>query len=306
MSIFISIAAYRDPLLWQTVREALATAAAPEALRFGIIEQSEHPTPADALPARGQVQLVQMDPRHSRGPCWARALALSLYAGEDHVLQIDAHTVFDPGWDRTLIDALESLASARHPKPIITTYPCPFEMGDRGPERKPAAGHALVLGPRPDAEMTAESPAFGFVATPVPTRTPVPGFHLGGGFVFARGTLFLEVPYDPVVYFLGEEQSLAVRAWTHGWDIFHIPDAPIYHLYHSATRRPLHWDVEDDQTRQLRWWDLENRSKARLRALLYDRQTLGAYGLGRQRSLAEFADFSGIDYAARRIRRQSS
>ena len=48
------------------------------------------------------------------------------------------------------------------------------------------------------------------------------------------------------------------------------------------------------------WWTLEQRSRARLQALVAGAD-LGVYGLGRQRSLADFAAFSGIDYAARTL-----
>jgi hypothetical protein len=48
------------------------------------------------------------------------------------------------------------------------------------------------------------------------------------------------------------------------------------------------------------WWTHEQRSRARLGALVAG-EDLGAYGLGRQRSLADFAAFSGIDYAARTL-----
>jgi hypothetical protein len=46
---------------------------------------------------------------------------------------------------------------------------------------------------------------------------------------------------------------------------------------------------------------LEQAARQRLAALLWEQADLGAFGLGRVRSLAEYAAFSGIDYAARRI-----
>jgi hypothetical protein len=44
----------------------------------------------------------------------------------------------------------------------------------------------------------------------------------------------------------------------------------------------------------------EQRARARLEALVAG-EDLGVYGLGSRRSLADFAAFSGIDYAARRL-----
>jgi GT2 family glycosyltransferase len=119
--------------------------------------------------------------------------------------------------------------------------------------------------------------------------------------------LFLEVPYDPALYFLGEEHDIAIRAWTNGWDIYHAPEVPIYHLYNdketNTKPRVLHWDAAEDEKRKVRWWQHNERSKARLRAMLYEGADLGVYGLGTQRSLQEFAEFSGIDYLNRVINR---
>ncbi len=56
MTIFISIASYCDPLLHFTVRRALDTARWPQALHFGVVDQSPASIPAltadFAAPAR--------------------------------------------------------------------------------------------------------------------------------------------------------------------------------------------------------------------------------------------------------------
>jgi len=48
------------------------------------------------------------------------------------------------------------------------------------------------------------------------------------------------------------------------------------------------------------WQSLEARSRDRLRMLLAG-EPLGAYGLGRDRTMADYARFSGIDYAAKTL-----
>src|SRR5262249_32298659 len=105
----------------------------------------------------------------------------------------------------------------------------------------------------------------------------------------------LDFPYDPALYFHGEEQSLALRLYTQGWSIYHPPGMPIYHLYEDGqrSRRPMHW--EDDRARFPR---LEAASRRRLLDLISGK-ALGAYGLGSARSLDDFAAFSGIDYKRR-------
>lgn len=300
MSIFISVASYRDPSLWPTVADALAQAAQPSMLHFGVVDQSGEACepPAELVKQAGSVRYLHVHHRFSRGPCWARSIAASYCQEEPYFLQIDSHMLFDRHWDRMLIEQLEAL-SARNPRAIISTYPSPYEVIDGQPVRKPFTGHALVLEPKPGTTLGEESPVLPFRSRPVRTGQAVPGFHVGAGCLFTRSAFIAEVPYDPWIYFHGEEQNLAVRAWTRGWDIHHMPDMPIYHLYHSGNDRPVHWAKDDDVSRPVRWWELDRNSKARMRALLYHRADLGTYGLGSARSLEAFAEFSGIDYVNR-------
>lgn len=301
-SIFVSVAAYRDVDLWPTLADAVNTAKSPSALHVAVLEQSEHPSspPEWLKSALGRLSYLHLDHRFSRGPCWARSLISTYLRDETFFLQIDSHMRFDAGWDQTLTSALEAAASP-NPKAIISTYPCAFEMSGPTVVKKPIRGHALVLRPKPDAHLLAETPILGFHAVPVVSVRMLPGHHVGAGCLFARASLLQEVPIDPWLYFHGEEQNLAVRAWTHGWDIWHMPDMPVYHLYHDGKGRPVHWNDADDSQRAQRWWELDRMANARMRALLYDRNSLGCYGLGGVRSLEAFAEASGIDYASRKL-----
>jgi len=154
-----------------------------------------------------------------------------------------------------------------------------------------------------DAEFSQDHPVLMFECVGVETQEPVAGIHVAGGCLFAPGRLVEAVPYDPHLYFHGEEQSFALRAWTRGWDIFHVPGMPMYHLYTQPGEqpRPMHWSPELDRQRAVRSAALEETARKRLTALLWEGVDMGAYGLGRERSLADYAAFSGIDYGARRI-----
>jgi hypothetical protein len=102
MTIFISVASYCDPVLRFTLDQAVGTARWPEHLHFGLVDQSGTDLPAinaDRL-APARLSLVRINPVHARGPCWARALAMSFYDGEDWFFQIDSHMAFEPDWGR--------------------------------------------------------------------------------------------------------------------------------------------------------------------------------------------------------------
>jgi [Skp1-protein]-hydroxyproline N-acetylglucosaminyltransferase len=123
-TIHVTIAAYHDPDLVNTLSDLFAKAADPGRVSVGVCWQS------DAAPPRpsnrewnARVKWIVLDLDQARGPCPARALAHTLIADEEYVLQIDAHTRFAPGWDALLLRQIELCPSAQ---PVLTTYPSGF------------------------------------------------------------------------------------------------------------------------------------------------------------------------------------
>lgn len=304
MGIFLSIAAYCDPVLGFTLAQALATARWPEQLHFGIVDQSPASQALQSksyAPAR--VSYVRVDPVYARGPCWARAIAMSLYDGEEWFLQIDSHMDFDLHWDQRLIETGEKLMAGRRGI-VVTAYPNPFVFEGDLPVHKPATDKILAHVVKTATGFDADHCVLSFEAHPIERDEPMPGFHVAAGCLFGPGKIVQDFPYDPWFYFHGEEQAYAARLFTNGWDIFHMPGLPLYHLYNNADsggpKRPLHWDVEEDRERARNWWELEQRSRARLGALVAG-EDLGAFRLGRVRTMEDYAAFSGIDFAARTL-----
>lgn len=303
-TIFISIAAYCDPLLAFTIRSARAQASDPSRVFIGVVEQqvSGQALLLDDEWSRQHVRFTRVDALEARGPCWARSLAMALYQGEDWYLQTDSHMWFEPGWDERLV-AWGQWCEARNSRSLISCYPNPFEMVDGKPVSRAVTQRVLAFAVQATSEFTPEHPVLMFECVGVERDEPELGFHVGGGCLFAPGYIVEDLPYDPRLYFHGEEQAFALRAWTHGWDIYQIPGMPISHLYTQpgSSPRPMHWTPEQDQRRAVRSAALEKAAQLRLAAMLWADADLGAYGLGRTRTLADFAAFSGIDYAARTI-----
>jgi hypothetical protein len=305
--IFVSIASYCDPLLPFTLRSAISQASRPGRLAFGIVEQhlpgQAFQTPADW--ACGP-RWLRLPAEQSRGACWARALAMTLYQGEAWYLQVDSHTWFEPGWDESLILAAQRCA-ALNPRSLLSCYPNPFRMVDGQPRAQLVSSSVLAHVVKQDQAFAPDHPVLLFECVPVHSSEPVAALHLAAGALFGPGQLVEELPYDPQLFFHGEEQAYALRAWTRGWDIFHVPRMPLYHLYTEPGQnpRPMHWHAEHDAwrtaQRQANSVQLTQHAHRRLAALLWEGAELGAYGLGRARTLADYAAFSGIDYAARKI-----
>lgn len=299
MKIFVNIVSYKDPLLWDTVNDCINNCSDPSRLHFAIIDQSQECFDIESLSFGKQVTYLHIDSKFSRGPCWARHLGYSFYNNEDYILQVDAHTVFDKDWDLNLLEKMNYIQTLSD-KCIISGYPQLFEIVENEIKKTKLEDTLISTIPRNDAKLTETEPFVGFQGYYISSTVPLIGMHIAGGFIFAPGKFVLEVPYDPLLYFVGEEQSLSVRAWTHGWDIYHVPNNPVYHLYFNKNR-PLHWDIEEDKNRSTRWFTYNDNSKKRLRELLYENKDLGIYGLGKIRTLKEFAEFSGINYSEKTI-----
>ncbi|MFA6698625.1 MAG: GlcNAc-transferase family protein [Thiomicrospira sp.] len=308
-SIFISVASFCDPHLLFTIQSALTKASQPKRLVFGVVDQ--HPEnrreQLKSIINNAKLRYVHIHPVDSRGVCWARALCGSLYQQEHYYLQIDSHTLFEQDWDTRLIADLEFLQANRSTWPIISTYPYGFEFeNDRAVVKiNVSTQTVLALKPKQDQQLTPESAVLRFEAKHIYSQDFIAGCHLAGGFIFTLGSFIDHIPYDPHLYFHGEEQNLTIRAYTRGWDIFHPPSIPLYHLYKRADNEYLshHWHSEWEKQRDFKWHEVKQHAEQRLKALLYDNADLGVYGLGQVRTLNDFAQFCGIDYEKREIHR---
>lgn len=299
--LFVSVVAYCDPELPRTLLSLVTRATHPERIHFAVVDQCD---PKDALhevAAIGPgIDYVQLHYKHARGPGFARAMAMQCYRGEPLYLQIDGHMHAAPGWDVWVEQTVQS-----RPRTVWSSYPPPYDLVDGQPVPQVQAPQTVVAHVVNEGEAFAEDGkwtlTFGGRYTHSPR--PRPGFHVAAGLVCGPGAIVEAVPYDPQWYFWGEEQAWSVRLWTHGFDVWHPVDVPLYHLYNNPeqTVRPTHWRVDHDERRRLRWWQYEQQSVERQRLLYTGGLQDTVYGLGTARSLKEFALYSGIDYAARRL-----
>ncbi|HET6406591.1 MAG TPA: GlcNAc-transferase family protein [Chthoniobacteraceae bacterium] len=293
--IFVQIASYRDPELPYTVRDLLAKAWDPKAIRIGICNQA---TPANwrhAGLAHPAIQQIKIPYRESKGTCWARSRVQELYEGEEFTLQLDSHHRFEPMWDRALLEMLEKTGS---PKPMLTAYIPGYD----------GRGKRTKLGPsEPGKQVFQQFDGDGVVnfigsaMAPDELQRPPRARYSSGHFIFAPGRLIEEVPYDPSLYFMGEEITLAVRAFTHGFDLFHPNKTFVYHAYtRKGCRR--HWDDHNQEKnkRLSPWQNYQGESVRRIRALLTEPESVPApFGLGTVRSLRDYELYAGLSFKYR-------
>ena len=300
-TLFVSIAAYRDAECAPTLADLFAQAAHPERIHVGLcwqyVEGSDPAQPALPATYESQIRVLAFEAAQSKGACWAKHQAQSLYRGEDYVLMIDSHMRFAKDWDELLLQQLQQCPSL---KPVISHLPPTYTP----PNQKDAAGRLTVL--------RANHPTVGgnirILGETLDSVPPAPlrGAFVAPGFMAAKGAMISEVPYDPHLYFEQEEMCVSARLFTHGWDVFHPTVIMAYHLYDTTPAphpRHKHWNDHSE------WQDI-NRIACERRDHLLGVQLSGneaaltdidRYGHGDSRSLDEFAAFCGIHFAAREV-----
>jgi hypothetical protein len=300
MTIFIQIASYRDPELGPTIEDCLANAARPNDLRFGICSQESSHSDYAVNFSDSRFRIKRFHWRESRGVCWARHVTQSLYEGEDFTLQIDSHHRFRKHWDQYLLDAIASCKSKR---PILSAYPGAY---DPQSGRKFHTAPMKIVARGFNSYGNLHTYPMGFEAPD--GSKPVPARFIAAGFMFTLGRFCNDVPYDPSLYFAGEELSLALRAYTHGYDFYHPPEQVLWHEYKRADKHK-HWDDHRDKsikTSRLNQIDAKDHlnDAQRLRALIAgnddgvlneQKVRQGRFGLGSERSVRDYELFAGLD-----------
>ncbi len=291
--IFVAIAAYSDPELPRTLRDALEQARWPDRLRFGICWQAD-PTDAlclDEFRSDARFRIIDRTVAESAGGPWARNRAQSLWRGEAYTLQVDSHMKFEPEWDSKLIEMLAALPSA---KPLLSMNAPLFWFDENGGLQRRFDMGVPTTRVRGWEASSGWAPWFDF--GPPNRQTPGRTRFVSGAFVFTRGEWNVEVPQDPDHYYWGEEFSVTVRSFTWGYDLFLPTEVVAWHLMHrTAPRR--HWEKGETVVQRRNAVAFE-----RLRRLVYSAEGhwLGPYGLGRVRNLRDYEIYAGFDLSRKR------
>jgi hypothetical protein len=154
-TIFVNMAAYRDKLCHRTVWEAIARAANPSRLYFGIYQQHNEssdpdclsfetlcpllndPSPAVFAPGSNEyagtradvaracavlprIRINRIDYLKAEGPTVGRFVAQEMMDDQHFYLQIDTHSLFVGGWD---VELIVTWQMANDANAVFTTYP---------------------------------------------------------------------------------------------------------------------------------------------------------------------------------------
>ena len=302
MKIFIQIASYRDPELVPTIKSAIENAKRPKNLVFGIARQFHPDDKFDDLSEFNKdkrFRVLDIPYLDSKGACWARNQIQQLYKDEEYTLQIDSHMRFEKDWDDEMIKMIKQLQKKGYKKPLLTGYVSSFD-----PENDPGA---RVREPwRMVFDRFIPEGAVFFLPETIPgwqnLKEPVTARFYSAHYCFTLGQFSKEVQHDPDYYFHGEEISIAARAYTWGYDLFHPHKVLIWHEY-TRKGRTKQWD--DDK----KWVDRNNYCHKKNRALFgmdgEEPMEFGIYGFGPERTLRDYEKYSGLLFSKRAIQQET-
>ena len=304
--IFVQIASYRDPECKHTIADLFRTASRPERVFVGLHWQhaeEDADIPYFDAPYNERIRIIRTPAEAARGICWARNLTQSLYAGEEFTLQLDAHMRFVDGWDDISLSLLSELQDAAYRKPVLTHFPPDYSLDTD--ERSDVLKR---IAPFPTRQGLFVNKRTGHVVDRAVAR-PFLTTSLCGGFIFADARCIREVPYDPYLYSQGDEISLSVRFWTHGWDLFNPARIISYHLYRRVRDKAtgavfLPRAIIDHKKDHADGAARDRLSLARARHLLGVETSsepavlaeIEKYGLGTERTIDQYERFSGLSF----------
>lgn len=302
-TIFVQIASYRDPELRNTIKDLLDNADNPDNFHISIAWQHAEEDTWDHLDdylEDPRFTIIDIPYKDAKGACWARWRLQQEYKQEKYTLQLDSHMRFTKGFDTTLIEELEKLREKGHNKPMLTGYIPHFDPANDPESRQQVPWYMHYDRISPDGNvhfMPATIDNFMEYDSPIPAR------FYSAHFCFTDGKFVEEVPHDPDLYFHGEEITISVRAFTHGYDMFQPHRVWIWHEY-TRPNKKKHWDDSED------WVTRNKHAHYRTRRILgidgegctpCMMKNWYPYVPGTVRTVADYEKYSGIRFSDRSV-----
>lgn len=236
-SIFVSIISQDEDFLEETINNAMHKSSKRNEINFGIIEQnSDGNFISNINSERIKIKKIKCGPR---GVGLPRNESMTMYGGEDYVLVLDAHTIFNKGWDEILIRKHKYIEDKEKCNVVISQH---------------LFGASVVEDQIKLLEQTSNlSRSLYFDGLVIRDRyfsgEYIEQYAVTCHFIFGRPKAFIDTPFDPRVYYLAEESLLSARLWTNGYRMFSIANPPIITLNKVGSRIKNDWRKSVDAER---------------------------------------------------------
>jgi hypothetical protein len=291
--IFISIAAYRDPDLVNTVKSFYDNAYNRDSLFFSLVSHEEEDNILDfSFLPKNQYSYQKIDYRLAQGVCSGRYLANSLLSSDyKYFMQTDSHSRVIKNWDLEVIKCYIKCKNKWGNDFLFTKYPHGFNFDW-------SLGDYIAVLPENNNTLHKVVPVWDdFESLYLLEWKELEDTEFGDlvyGFaancVFGSAVAMLKIPYDPFLYFHGEEITLGVRAYINDVPLVSPPINFLYTNYDRENgKRNFHW--EDD----ISWSIRDKYSRIRINNI-FKKKNLGIFGLNDLNKYEELQKNSGIDF----------
>jgi hypothetical protein len=274
----------------------LANAKYPDNLVICICNQYDDKKALNKYRKDPRFKIIDVPFKDSKGACWARSLIQQRYNGEKYTLQLDSHHRFTKNWDAELIKMIKDLQKKGHKKPLLTGY-----IPSYNPENDPA--ERIHVPWKMTFDRFIPEGAVFFLPAAIDNfkelKSPIPSRFYSAHFCFTLGQFCKEVPHDPDYYFHGEEISIAVRAFTNGYDLFHPHKVIAWHEY-TRKGRTKQWDDDKEWGARNAFCHLKNRKLFGMDGEVRD-TSFGVYGFGKVRTLEDYEAYAGLSFKKRSV-----
>ena len=297
--ILVSMIAYRERFLAESVRDCLDKADSPENLIFSIVSEQALDSQHADLSFVDPDKLVyrKYDLSEYRSIMWSRNKTTDVDFDYDYILYTCGHNLYAKGWDSLVLDAIET-AEKYADKAIITSSGPEFEFVEDGSiSYEPRSGRTMnKYRPRISADFV---PGYGFpnsLQSEVPLDVDVvEDVYMQWSWVFAPKQYVIDVPIDTEMGYHGEEIYLTVISWCRGWRFFATPKVLYFHDTYkeypgeNKSRMISHRPWVD--VNQKKFWSHSDQAMRRLNKMLsgnlYEDITID--------KILEYCEYSGLN-----------
>lgn len=294
MSIFVSVASYRDTEIVKTLKSAIENANKPKDLFFSVLTQDlpKRQPNLSFVPNLNHIKMIYKD---AKGVGHARKVLMDQYDGQDYFFQTDSHMRFAKDWDKKMIDILKTSQDISNNKKIILSqFPAPYKVFTNGKDNFPKDDAIRWVDPSWSTVVWSGRVWAGQRQKIADMSKPAESHVVLAGYVFSTGDLVKEVPYDERISFMGEELCFSVRAYTRGWQIYAPNEMLLWHFY-GRRGFPKVWNQRDNIGRKEDWNKLEQQSFAIQKNILTEQET-GIYGIEDKKLFKQYQKMIGINF----------
>lgn len=277
--IFVSIVAFDEPFLKETVLSAINNSSIPERVFFGVVEQRSDGNFSD-LSTIKNITHKKLKVSEPMGVGLPRSYSMDLSRDEEFCLITDSHMVFNKNWEENLIRRLKYLQRDFGRKVVLSQHLPTAIINDE----------CLVDGNGFNNYAPCYLKFDGMFIDDVPIPDSVEYFEqyaVTCHYLFSFMDTFREVPIDPLHFYFAEESALSMRLVTRGYRIFSTKYFPMLHLQKLPTVGLKSWQLVNGTTRI--------QDDVVFVYKLFSGSNIGKWGPPSLGALNKFLEVSGLD-----------